>query len=173
MKFFSGFSLNGEEIIFDGFLKKSDYTVCGFSYGAIKAFEYVKNNLKNGKRIDTLQLFSPAFFETKSEQFKRMQTLGYTKNKELYLTEFLKACYSPYPIQKINKRESSVQELEELLNYKWNIEELIELELKGVAVEVYLGEIDGVIDVSSAREFFEQCATITYIKNANHFLQVE
>lgn len=66
MKFFSGFSLQNESYLFDSFIKNSDYTVCGFSYGAIKAFEYTIKQIENGNRIDTLQLLSPAFFRVKT-----------------------------------------------------------------------------------------------------------
>ena len=37
---------------------------------------------------------------------------------------------------------------------------------------VYLGGEDKIIDVEAAREFFLHVATVTYIKNANHFLQI-
>ncbi len=37
MIFYSGFSLTNDVHFFDKFLEKSDYTVAGFSYGAIKA----------------------------------------------------------------------------------------------------------------------------------------
>ena len=58
MKFFSGFSLKDESKFFAPFIKESEQTVCGFSYGAIKAFEYVKKTVAEGGRIDTLQLWS-------------------------------------------------------------------------------------------------------------------
>ena len=69
MKFYSGFSLQNESHFFDSFILKSDYCVCGFSYGAIKALRYAKEQLENRQRIDTLQLFSPAFFQTKTQKF--------------------------------------------------------------------------------------------------------
>ena len=42
MIFKSGFSLKNEQTLFDEYINSSDYSVCGFSYGAIKAFKYVK-----------------------------------------------------------------------------------------------------------------------------------
>ena len=63
MQFFSGFSLQNDEKFFREFIQESDFCVCGFSYGAIKAFEYTQQLLEEGKRVDTLQLFSPAFFK--------------------------------------------------------------------------------------------------------------
>jgi hypothetical protein len=63
--------------------------------------------------------------------------------------------------------------LSALLYYRWNIEKLRELQEKGVSIEIYLGEKDSVIDVAGAREFFLEVGTVTYIKNANHFLQTK
>ena len=65
--YFSGFSLNNEQDIFQDIINKSDFTVSGFSYGAIKAFDYVLNC---NTRVDTLQLISPAFFQTKDKNTK-------------------------------------------------------------------------------------------------------
>ena len=60
MKYFNGFSLNGEKELFKEYLIDSEFSVAGFSYGAIEAFEYVYN----GKdRVDRLILLSPAFFK--------------------------------------------------------------------------------------------------------------
>jgi hypothetical protein len=66
-----------------------------------------------------------------------------------------------------------MEELDELLNYEWDIYELNRLAQKGVKIEVYLGSEDKIIDVESARELFLQVSTVTYIKNANHFLQIQ
>ena len=41
-KYFSGFSLENEEELFSKYIIENDFTISGFSYGAIKAFEYVK-----------------------------------------------------------------------------------------------------------------------------------
>jgi hypothetical protein len=41
---------------------------------------------------------------------------------------------------------------------------------RGINIEVYLGGEDKIIDVTGAREFFLEVATVTYIKDANHFL---
>ena len=172
MKFYSGFSFSGEEELFSSLIKESEYTVCGFSYGAIKAFGYVQECLKNTKRVDTLQLFSPAFFQTKSEKFKRLQTLSYSKSKEKYLSQFRESCFSPYKVHKLNYTQTALEDLEELLQYKWNLNALRELESKGVIIEVYLGGEDAIIDVLAAQEFFLQVATVTYVKSANHCLQI-
>ena len=172
MKFYSGFSLKNESHFFDELIKKSDYTVCGFSYGAIKALDYVKKELKEGKRVDTLQLFSPAFFQTKTKEFKRLQLMAYRRNEEVYLRQFINSCFSPHEKKDVEHSVTVIDELEELLNYEWSLSELQEVTDKGVKIEVYLGSEDKIIDVEGAREFFLQTATVTYIKNANHFLQI-
>jgi len=171
MKFFSGFSLQKEEYLFSEYIEKSEYTVCGFSYGAIKALNLTLQKIENSQRVDRLQLFSPAFFQTKSEKFKRLQIMSYNKNSELYLRTFMKGCFSPYEEKIVENSETNVLDLKELLEYEWSIESLRMIESNGVKIEVYLGSKDSIIDVKSAREFFLQIATVTYVKDANHFLQ--
>ncbi len=172
MKFYSGFSLKNEISFFKDFAKESQYSACGFSYGAIKAFRHVQEQLEAGKRIDTLQLFSPAFFQTKSQKFKRLQIISFTKCKEKYLSSFIDGCFFPHAKIELEHTHTSVDELDELLTFEWNTKELQELVDRGVVIEVYLGGKDAIIDVQSAREFFLQVSTVTYIKNANHFLQI-
>lgn len=172
MKFYSGFSLQNEDSFFESFIDSSDYTACGFSYGAIKAFEYVKEQLACSKRVDRLQLFSPAFFQTKPDKFKKLQLMVYRKNQDGYLTEFMESCFSPHAKKRVEYFNSTLDELDELLNYKWNLGELQTICDKGVKIEVYLGSEDKIIDIEAAREFFLQISTVTYIKNANHFLQI-
>ena len=173
MKFFSGFSLKDEEDFFVPFIKKSDFTICGFSYGAIKAFQTTKEALDLGKRVDTLQLFSPAFFESRSDKFKRLQMLSYSKNRRVYMQQFIDSCFAPYPKRELTFQKTTKDELNELLMYKWDISELHKLENSGVVIEVYLGGNDKIIDLNAAREFFLQVATVTYIKEANHFLLIK
>ena len=173
MKFFSGFSLKNEQYLFDSYIKQSEYTVSGFSYGAIKAFKYVKEQLACGKRVDTLVLISPAFFQTKSDKFKRVQTLSYSKNQVKYLKQFISGSFFPHAKLDLEHTLTTKDELNELLYFKWDFTELQKLVDKGVIIEVYLGEKDSIIDVKSAREFFLDTTTVTYIKNANHFLQIK
>ena len=172
MQFYSGFSLKNEEYLFEEYINKSQYCVCGFSYGAIKAFRYIQEQLETGHRVDTLQLFSPSFFQTKSDKFKKLQTLGYKKDKEKYLNSFISLCFEPYEKKITEHYETKIGELEELLNYEWDIHELKSIVQKGVKIEVYLGGEDKIIDVERAREFFLHVATVTYIKDANHFLKI-
>ena len=64
-KYFSGFCFADESELFSDYLENNEFTVCGFSYGAIKAFEEVLNS---DLRVDKLQLFSPAFFQSYDEK---------------------------------------------------------------------------------------------------------
>ena len=172
MQFYNGFSLKNEEYLFEEYINSSEYCVCGFSYGAIKAFRYAKEQLEMGHRVDTLQLLSPAFFQTKEKKFKRLQLMAYKKSEHAYLSNFIDSCFAPYGKKIIEYSKTTIEELEELLNYEWDLNELNKLAQKGVKIEVYLGGEDKIIDVERARELFLKVSTVTYIKNANHFLQV-
>lgn len=172
MQFHSGFSLQGEAYLFTSYIKKSDFTICGFSYGAIAALNAAIERVESAKRIDTLQLFSPAFFQTKDEKFKRLQLRSYKANKELYMKQFVNSCFTPYNKKVIQHKDTTLEELQELLEYVWDEEKLLFLESKGVCIEVYLGGKDAIIDVAGARDFFVKLSTLTYIKDANHFLQL-
>ena len=171
MKFYSGFSLKNDEHFFKEYINYSEYTVSGFSYGAIKAFKYVKEQLDLGKRVDTLQLFSPAFFQTKSVKFKRMQTMSFKKDSSSYLNLFISSSFSPYHNKYIENVEANILDLNELLSYEWIVSELLRLKNSGVKIEIYLGGKDTIIDIEGARKLFVQVSTLTYIKDANHFLQ--
>jgi hypothetical protein len=172
MKFYSGFSLKDESYLFTDFINPSDFTVCGFSYGAIPAFESVLELLREGRRIDTLQLFSPAFFQSKDAKFKRLQLMSYKKNQDVYMQQFVDACFAPYNKKIVEHKETTIEELQELLEYVWDIDLLKFIEEKGVKIEVYLGGKDAIVDSHATKEFFQEVATVTYIKEANHFLQL-
>ena len=171
MKFYSGFSLKNEEYLFGDFIKSSEYTICGFSYGAIKALEAIKKALDEGKRVDTLQLFSPAFFQITDEKFKRLQLMSYKKNQEIYLKQFISSCFEPFEKKIVEHSSTTADELRELLEYEWNLDDFKELMKRGITIEVYLGGQDKIIDSNAAKELFLEIATVTYIKDANHFLQ--
>ena len=172
MRFYSGFSLKNEEYLFSDFVKSSEYTICGFSYGAIKALNATRVALAEGKRVDTLQLLSPAFFQTTDEKFKRLQLMSYKKNEEIYLKQFISSCFEPFGKKIVEHTNTTLDELRELLEYEWNLDEFKELIERGVKLEVYLGGQDKIIDVNAAKELFLEVATVTYIKDANHFLQL-
>jgi esterase/lipase len=166
VSFFSGFCLQGESELFKTYLKKSEYCVSGFSLGAIKAFEYTLNS---NSRIDTLQLFSPAFFQDKDLKFKRLQTLNYKKNPQAYQEQFLKNIAYPFATDmKKYFKEDTKEELQKLLEFIWKEEELLELVNKGVEIEVYLGAKDKIIDSKKAYKFFKEFATVYFIKEGGH-----
>lgn len=166
--YFNGFALQDEEHFFDDILDNGQYVISGFSYGAIKAF---KNALNSTTRVDKLQLISPAFFQSKSSKFKRLQLMGYQKNSDAYLLKFTENCFLPYGVKDVTYSKHSVAELEELLTYEWNGAELQALVDRGTAIEVYLGGQDKISDVGPAYAFFLPFATVTLVKGANHFLQ--
>jgi len=168
MRFYSGFALSGDQHFFDSYLNQSDYTVAGFSYGAIRAAHFTA---ESNDRIDTLQLFSPAFFQTKKESFRRLQMGGYLKDPQRYLENFLTSCFAPLPVSPITLGSHNIEFLQELLYFEWTIELMERIRAKGTVIEVYLGLEDQIIDVAGARKFFLPYATVTSIKRANHFLQ--
>jgi hypothetical protein len=168
MHFFSGFSLKGEEILFEAYLNKSDYTVAGFSKGAIEAVEFAKTSTM---RIDTLQLISPAYFMEKSDAFKRAQLHYFQKDPDSYIETFLKNVawpgnrdLSPFVVPE------QAEALEKLLTYHWSDETLEVVANRGIQIEVYLGGRDKIIDPAGAERFFKPYATIYTIKNGGHIL---
>jgi pimeloyl-ACP methyl ester carboxylesterase len=168
MRFFSGFSLRGEEVLFEGYLQNSAYAVAGFSRGAIEAFEYV---LQTNKRIDTLQLISPAFFMDKSDAFKRTQLHYYRKDADAYIETFLANVASPAtrdlaPFLAPEPPEA----LEGLLYYRWSREKLQVVVDRGVEIELYLGGRDRIIEPDEAERFFKPYATVYIIKQGGHIL---
>lgn len=166
--YFSGFCLENEQELFSEYLINNDFTVSGFSYGAIKAFEEV---LHSSQRVDKLQLFSPAFFQTQDKKFKRMQLMFFKKDAQAYCDNFLENI--AYPEKKDTSKYfklGTYEELEELLMYQWSEKKLQELLDKGVQIEVYLGEKDKIIDSQKANDFFKNYATVYYIKEKGHIL---
>ncbi len=167
-KYFSGFCLKDEDKLFDEYIIKNDFSVAGFSFGATKAFDYV---YELNKRVDTLQLFSPAFFQSSDKKFRRMQLIFFKKDENAYCNNFLKNVVYPlfmdisdYFIQ------DSYDDLEALLNYTWDENNLKEVVARGTKIEVYLGEKDKIIDSSLALKFFKNYATVYYIKEKGHIL---
>ena len=168
MVYYSGFSLKEDISFFEKYLKTGEYNVAGFSYGAIKAFEYT---LTCKERVDVLQLFSPAFFQTKPQSFKRAQMMAYKKDQTTYLSNFIRGCFAPHELKETLHVSTKESELSELLHYEWDVEKLKAIVSSGVQVEVYLGSEDKIIDVMGAKEFFLPYATTYLINGANHFLQ--
>ncbi len=168
MKFFSGFCFDGESELFSEYIEYNDFCVAGFSYGAIKAFEYTSTCRD---RIDKLQLFSPAFFQDKSDKFKRLQTISFSKNQDRYIQNFFDKVKYPsnLNIEKYFKK-SSIEDLERLLNYEWDANKLEKITKQGVQIEVYLGGKDKIINPNSTLEFFSPYTNLYFIKNTGHVL---
>jgi len=167
-RFFPGFCLKDEKEIFNNYLIENDFTISGFSYGAIKAFEYILNSKK---RFDLLQLFSPAFFQYQDEKFKRVQLMFFKKDKELYCRNFLRnVSYNSNVNMHKYSKQGTFKELYELLNYIWIEEKLENLVHRGVKIEVYLGSEDKIIDSNLALEFFKQYSTVYFMKGKGHIL---
>jgi len=168
MVYFSGFCFQNEQILFENFLLKNDFTVAGFSYGAIRAFEYA---LKNRHRIDTLQLFSPAFFQDKSESFKKLQLLAFQKNNNKYLKNFYKNVLYPYDFDISNfKLKGDIKDLDKLLHYEWDKEKLDIILRRKIKIEVYLGKLDKIINAEKAKDFFIPYGTVYWLNKYGHIL---
>ena len=177
MHFFSGFSLQGEEALFRGYLHESSYTVAGFSKGAIDAVEFA---LATRMRIDRLQLISPAFFLDKDAAFKEKQLESFRKKRKLYLRQFLKNIAYPakkdltlYLAEEGEKEKEKEKELSLLLHYPWEREKLQALSSRGITLEVYLGGRDRIIDPVAAMAYFKPFATVYFIKKGGHILDGE
>ena len=168
--YFSGFCLKDEYSLFELDLKQFD--VAGFSYGAIKAFDYAFEKIKNHKRVNKLILLSPAFFQNEDNKFKRMQLIHFKKNKSIYINNFIKNVTYPSDI-KIDKylKEGTFDELKELLYYTWDKKKIDFLIQNGVKLEVYLGKKDKIIDTIQATNFFKEFGEVYFIKQVGHILR--
>ena len=169
MKYFNGFSLNGEEVFFKENLIDNDFTVAGFSYGATKAFEYVYNSQE---RTDRLILLSPAFFQNHKKSFVRTQLRYYKADEKAYTQQFLKNVAYPSSIQLDNYLvQGKAEELEELLSYEWDKEKLLELVKRGIIIEVFIGTEDKIVDAQKSFEFFSELVPCYFVKGVGHLLE--
>ena len=166
MRYFSGFCLEAEEALFEPYLLQSDFTVAGFSYGAIKAAQYA---FTCKERIDTLQLFSPAFFQDLNMKFKKLQTLSFSKNSDAYCDTFFKNL--AYEEARAYFKKGSLEELETLLHHTWSPSVLEALHVRGIKIEVYLGKEDSIINALTCKDFFLPFSTVYYFKHLGHCLR--
>jgi pimeloyl-ACP methyl ester carboxylesterase len=168
VKFFSGFSLVNEDKLFKEYIVDNDFTIVGFSYGAIKAFEYTYNTTN---RVDRLILLSPAFFQNQPKNYARRQLRYFQNSPEEYTKQFLLNVAYPNNIN-LNKyrKEGSKDELKELLEYQWDKDKIKTLQKKGIIIEIFLGVNDRIIDTKSAFNFFSKITTTYIIKNTGHLL---
>ncbi len=169
MKYFNGFSLQGEEALFSEYLPQSKLCVAGFSFGAQKAFEYVYNSKE---RIDRLILLSPAFFQTQKPSFIRTQLRYFEAGQEAYLQQFLLNIKHPSSLDlstyvKVGQKE----ELEALLTYVWDKKKIQEVLDRGTAIEIFLGVEDKIINSQAAFDLFSPLTTTYFMKNTGHLLK--
>jgi len=169
MKYFNGFSLKGEKVFFKEKLIDNDFTVAGFSYGAIKAFEYVYNSTE---RIDRLILFSPAFFQNHKKSFIRTQLRYYKADEKAYTQQFLKNVAYPSSV-KLDEylSKGTIEELEELLSYSWDSKKILELVKRGIIIEVFIGTEDKIVDAQKSFEFFSELVPCYFVKGVGHLLE--
>ncbi len=169
MKYFNGFSLQGEKELFAPYLINSNYCVAGFSYGAQQAFEYV---YQSKVRIDRLILLSPAFFQTEKTSFIRTQLRYFDAGKEAYVKQFLANAAYPSNLDLSEYLDvGTKEELEALLSYTWDQKKIQEVLDRGTTIEVFLGEDDKIINAQKAFEFFRPLTTTYLMKSAGHILQ--
>ena len=168
MKYFNGFSLSNEAVLFEPYLVDSDYCVAGFSYGAQQAFEYV---YRCKERIDRLILLSPAFFQTQKPSFIRAQLRYFEAGQEEYVNQFLANVSYPSDLELSRYLEvGTTAELEALLSYKWDETKIQEVLKRGTTIEVFFGEEDKIIDTQQAFKFFKPLTTTYLIKQVGHLL---
>jgi len=169
MIYFNGFGLKDEEKLFKDYIIDSDSCISGFSYGAIKAFEEAYHR---DKRVDRLILLSPALFQTQKISFIKTQLKYFRLDSDKYIQNFINNTKYPSSIN-LDKYISNptIKELDYLLNYKWNIERLKELQNRGTKIEIFIGDKDKIVDNQSVIEFFESVATIYILKDRGHILQ--
>ncbi|OPX26420.1 MAG: hypothetical protein B1H07_04400 [Campylobacteraceae bacterium 4484_166] len=165
MRYFSGFCLKNEQKLFENYLEDKRFVVAGFSYGAIKAFLYC---MSAANRVDKLQLISPAFFQNKSKNFIKQQLSFFQRNDKIYTEQFLKNITN----KNINKYKTNgtLRQLDELLNFQWDIQKLKNLTNKGINIEIFLGSNDTITDSKNAIKFFKDVATIYLYKDKGHML---
>lgn len=168
VKYFNGFCLQNESVLFEDYLDTSDYTVAGFSYGAQQALEYVYNSKE---RIDKLILLSPAFFQTQRPSFIRAQLRYFEADKDAYVSQFLKNVSYPSTDGLTSYLNvGKIKDLELLLGYQWEEEKINTLLARGITIEVFMGAKDKIVDTKEALKFFTK--TINYIfKDTGHLLK--
>lgn len=168
VRYFNGFSLQGEEVFFKEYLVQGDLVVAGFSYGAQEAFEYVYDT---DKRIDRLILLSPAFFQNQKPSFVRTQLRYFQSGQEAYVKQFLENVAYPSQIDLADMLKiGTIEELESLLTYEWDRHKIKEITDRGTVIEVFLGSEDKIIDSSAAFSFFQDISTTYFVKDVGHLL---
>lgn len=164
--FFNGFALEMDEAVKNRFYHASDFTIAGFSYGAQRA---VEEALQSSQRIDSLLLFSPAFFQHYDDAFKIAQLNAYEKSPQTYMKRFVKNAVAPYNYT-LSVGDHSKVMLQSLLFYNYVSSDLKKLVERGIAISVYASKLDKVVSYEQMYAFFKPYATITTFNSANHLL---
>ena len=164
MRYYSGFCFWNERELFSEYLEDSEFCVAGFSYGAQKA---LIDAVHTNKRVDKLQLISPAFFKN-NPKFVKLQLNGFKKDKQKYINNFLENVKYPSNID-VSKYidDCELYQLEEMFEFNWGLIEY----LKNIKVEVFIGSEDKIIDVEGAVKFFKKYADVYFIKGVGHILK--
>ena len=172
MRFYSGFGFWNEKELFSEYLEEGEFVVAGFSYGAQKA---LIDAIDSKKRVDKLQLLSPAFFNN-NPKFIKLQLNSYKQKKKDYVKQFYQNTKHPLTEKEIKKLniekyydKTETYQLEELLNFNWGIIEHIKN--KNIDIEIFIGSEDKIIDVKKAVDFFKNYGKIYFIKGAGHLLK--
>jgi hypothetical protein len=169
-KFYSGFYLHDEFDLFKDYIEKSDFIFSAFSYGCIRLLEDLNSY---DKRVDKIQLFSPAYFGDKDDKFKNMQLKMFEKNEKLYIENFLKNCAYPSEYNLINYvRPSLKDDLEKLLFFDWNeilFQKIFE-KRPNLEIEIFLGEKDKIISSNIAADFFRRYGNVYFFKEVGHII---
>lgn len=152
-------------MLFENYLEEGEFVVAGFSYGAQKA---LIDAVHTNKRVDKLQLLSPAFFP-KNPKFAKLQINTFKKDKENYIKNFLENVKYPKEIDlDIYLDETELYQLEEMFEFNWSLIEYAKQ--KNINIEVYIGEKDKIIDIKNAVKFFKNYAKVYFIKDVGHLL---
>jgi len=162
MRYYSGFCFWNERELFKEYLDDSEFCVAGFSYGAQKA---LIDAVHTNKRVDKLQLLSPAFFNL-NPKFIKLQLNGFKKDKNKYIKNFLENVKYPKEID-LSKYidECELYQLEEMFSFNWGLIEHLDTK-----VEIFIGEKDKIIDVKGAVKFFREYGDVYLLKDKGHLL---
>jgi esterase/lipase len=164
MRYYSGFCFWDERELFGEYLDEGEFCVAGFSYGAQKA---LIDAVHTHKRVDKLQLISPAFF-TFNQKAINLQLKSFQTNKQNYIQTFLTNVI--YPTNRdISKYidECEYEQLEELFSFNWNLIHHLD---KRIKLEVFIGEKDKIINVKQAVKFFKSFGEVYVLKDKGHLL---
>lgn len=144
--------------------------MAGFSYGAQRALEVA---YESQERIQTLQLISPAFFQSSSEAFRRAQVRAFKHDEARYRERFLQNCTTEAELERVKRFSApmDLEALETLLWYEWSAEKIGALVARGVEIEVFLGAKDRIIPAGEALAFFRALPVrVFWLKEGEHII---